>query len=574
MPVIKVDDYNGNVFTYNDSQMIAHGGEASIYVPSGSSEYPGSKYLLKVFTSTDKNVLNEKYRKISAMLELAPSGSSANPYIDGNNNKKIYLAWPEKLVRNLNTGEFIGYLMRKVDNAANIGDLFNVNKMKRKGIRELDIRTKLEIASQLTYIFWELHRKGVSGFDGNVTNYLISRNGQVTLIDCDSFRIDAGRYTYKGDSWTEGYVAPEYINAYETGRSVELSKDGDEYILALFIFKILMDGTDPFSGSVKPGYDVKRYGKGANVSEFRMVRGLYTYGSNNHIYNKRPGSPDANIFIPKKLQKMFIQCFEQGVTQIKQRPKSEEWNQAIRECLTDIANGNLKNLKSSYSNVSKTDKCNPIMLALDVTPSMVNETRAWNPLLEALRSMMDTFKDMNANEPGFDMASVELSVLTYATNVNVVDDFTTLNNALLDKYRGVNGAPISIVNELTNIERVVDTAIKRIEAYTNTKDRLGEVYRKPKLIIFTDGINCGTIYNSSEEFYKAIEPYKRKIDIICVALGQIYDARSRAIQGELLKNISSDGKFYRFENNDELNNKLKDFLRWVSVSTNITAKRA
>ena len=171
-------------------EKLGGGGEASIFACPDLPEY-----VAKIFsTPPDRN----KVAKLAAMTE---AGHVALTRIT---------AWPVDLLAD-SRGAVRGFIMPRVSARRNIHELYSPKS--RAGVfPEADFLFLTHVCTNIARAFAVVHLYGHVIGDVNHGNLLVSPNGTVTLIDCDSFQFRNGSKIFTCDVGTDLFTPPELHN--------------------------------------------------------------------------------------------------------------------------------------------------------------------------------------------------------------------------------------------------------------------------------------------------------------------------------------------------------------------------
>ncbi|MDR2590467.1 MAG: hypothetical protein LBC71_05735 [Oscillospiraceae bacterium] len=182
-------------------------------------------------------------------------------------------------------------------------------------IRFPSVKSRLKIAINLCSTIDELHKKGYVVGDFNHNNIGVNYStGQVYFMDCDSF------HTTDDD---EG-------------------KESDLFCLAIFIFKLLMNGVDPFKGVEYEAVDL-------TTSPFI---GNETIERDTYIF--KPDKKATAVFcppeqsLPPEILELFNRAFIDGITNPSERPTATEWYMVLNRFLSDDLTQCDNNLRHQY----------------------------------------------------------------------------------------------------------------------------------------------------------------------------------------------------------------------------------
>jgi len=109
---------------------------------------------------------------------------------------------------------------------------------------------------------------------------------------------------------------PEFNPPENPGRKKEIS--WDLFILGIIFYKV-MCGVHPFFGTCKPPY------QNCTLPELKIREGLFPFWKKANYFEVIPtGHLTFNQF-PELVQKLFINCFDDGVTNPNVRPNTVDW---------------------------------------------------------------------------------------------------------------------------------------------------------------------------------------------------------------------------------------------------------
>ena len=249
---------------------------------------------------------NSKEDKIRAMIKTSNQPTPETPADDDFRS----IVWPQEIVEDASTGEFLGYAMPREDlDTASNALLF--------ALSDADWTNRLAAALNLAIMVDTIHQHGHAIGDFNEGNILIA-DGYIKLIDCDGFHIKDGIRVYSGETFKPRYSPPE-------GRPQKISdvRKADRFCLAIHIFQFLMDGEHPYR---VPGKD----GVPGNFRD-KIKQNSFPYSDSSVSLPQDLQQKYDNL--PQKIQEKFELCFEQGKSEESLRPRAEEW----RDVLMDVA---------------------------------------------------------------------------------------------------------------------------------------------------------------------------------------------------------------------------------------------
>jgi len=216
-------------------ERIGGGGEGDVFAVIGQ---PGSAAKIwKRGGDADKSA-----RKVQIMSQRPASRQAENGYT---------IAWPQDLLYEDGTQRrIVGYTMRRIPGEwENIIDYCSpVAAQKLAHTRGQDITAirRRRIAYNLCRAVNAIHQSGYVIGDINDQNIMVSRNGEIAVIDCDSFQVEDDR----GEKLTTDRVRQEFqppeIQRLNTSRDVPRDYDHDAFALAVLLFKLLCEGQHPY----------------------------------------------------------------------------------------------------------------------------------------------------------------------------------------------------------------------------------------------------------------------------------------------------------------------------------------
>jgi len=332
--------------TKTKGKLISDGGEGYIY------EVQDEPYqLMKIFKDTDLSgapiVTDDLNAKLGYMVKNPPEVLIS----------KGAVAWPlERISKN---GKLSGFIMPKLNVDEHIQRTYSYRHPKLEAsdyARFPSVKSRIKIAINLCSAIDELHRKGYVFGDFNHHNVGVNYStGQVCFMDCDSFHItdDSGK-VHRTNVIMPGYLAPEIIahcnKERAAGHDYDLdkvalptfTKESDLFCLAIHIFKLLMNGVDPFRG-------VEYDSVGSTASPFMGNEAI-----ERDAYVFKQGKKAAAVFcppaesLPPDILELFKKAFIDGREDPSQRPSAADWYITLNRLLTDDLKQCESNIKHQY----------------------------------------------------------------------------------------------------------------------------------------------------------------------------------------------------------------------------------
>lgn len=293
---------------------VGQGGEATVYRIEGRADL-----LAKIFEPAPRPNYEAK---LAWMMAHQPD----NPTQASNHAS---LAWPCGLLYGTDR-RLAGYLMPYVRQSVPALAVFNPRRRSRI-LPTFDRRYLYRAARNLSTAAAALHLSGYVVGDLNESNILINPSALVTLIDTDSFQVQAeerGRLTvHHCPVGKLEYTPPEL-----QGRSLEevvRLPEHDNFAMAVLIFQLLMDGSHPFRAQWLGSGDPP-------ALEVRIRQGLFPYAAKPAAPIRPPrGAPSLDTLHPE-LAELFRTCFIEGHALPARRPTAQDWRKALREAEKDL----------------------------------------------------------------------------------------------------------------------------------------------------------------------------------------------------------------------------------------------
>ena len=324
--------YNG--MPYTKGRMLNDGGEGYIY-----EVLENPKLLVKIYKDKDVSgapiVTPDLHSKLTYMKNNPPE----------NLVQKGIVAWPIELLEN-ESGGLTGFVMPKLDLDEHLKRAYSYRHPSLEAAEYNlfpSVRSRISIAINLCSALHELHKKGYVIGDFNHANIGVNYStGQIYFMDCDSFHItdDQGK-VHRTSVIMSGYLAPEIINHCNEERAKgkpynldqvalpTFTDESDLFCLAIHIFKLLMNGVDPFLG-VK--YDATGSQAAPFVGNDAIERNSYVF---------RPGNKPSAVFcppaesLPPAILDLFNRAFIEGRAEPLVRPNEADWYNALSRYLSN-----------------------------------------------------------------------------------------------------------------------------------------------------------------------------------------------------------------------------------------------
>ncbi len=234
-------------------------------------------------------------------------------------------AWPAELVVD-GQGRTRGFLMRKAGSSAEAHQLYTP-KSRAQSFPEADFRFLLHVAANVVRAFGTIHQAGYVIGDVNHAQVLVGRDGRVTLIDCDSFQVEAQGRLYTCDVGSPLFTPPELQG--RTFRGLRRTADHDRFGLAVLLFQLLFMGRHPYAGvpldraqstEIEAAIKVNRFAYG----EDQRARGM----------QQPPGTLPLSIY-GAGIADLFERAFARSP--VTARPDESSWLELLKALQADLA---------------------------------------------------------------------------------------------------------------------------------------------------------------------------------------------------------------------------------------------
>ena len=275
-------------------KLIGAGGEGAVYEDRNDPHM-----VIKVLHQ--QHATPERSAKLEAMCNNPPQNAQA-------------LSWPDAV--ETNTGG-IRYRMPRASGKAGTAYRFiSANERRHLPERQQEYEYRTRIGVKIAEAFRWLHTIHVRIGDVNPSNILVSDDGSVMLIDCDSFQIPGppGHQPYPCVVGSPEYTAPEIDDFRRQFRS----QDSDNFALAVLLYQLLGNGSHPYQGVDASAADA--------VSSIReRIKGhRFAHQPQGGLWRPTPGQVRSWRAMPEAVRNAFRQAFSPGAPHIG-RPTADAW---------------------------------------------------------------------------------------------------------------------------------------------------------------------------------------------------------------------------------------------------------
>ena len=229
--------------------------------------------------------------------------------------RPVGVAWPQALIFDAR-GEWLGYVMPRVTSTElqqTLQRVWGAQPPSRQQLVHYARRALARVAA--------VHAAGALVGDLQPKNFLVASDGELTLIDADSFQLD-------------GYPCPvgivEYLHPDLLGRDLKTLLRTDEherFAVATLMFQILMGRQAPYA----------RIGGGTPLENQRAARFPYRRGRDGRaLVPHGPDGPAARMWshLPYEIQQAFLLAFDHRVG-----PELVTWETLLADYAKEVARG-------------------------------------------------------------------------------------------------------------------------------------------------------------------------------------------------------------------------------------------
>ena len=290
--------------------LIEAGGEGTVYEDRND---PGM--VIKVLHP--QYATPERYAKLRTMCGNPPQNSQA-------------LSWPNDVETD---GGGLQYRMPKASpGASKLYRFVSANERRQLPPRQQEYEYRARLGVKIAEAFRELHVIHVRIGDVNPSNILVSGDGSVMLIDCDSFQIPGppGHQPYPCVVGSPEYTAPEIDDFRRQFRS----HDSDNFALAVLLYQLLGNGSHPYQGIDASADDAV-----SNIRE-RIKQHRFAHQPREGRWRPTLGQVRSWRSMPEPVRNAFEQAFSPGASHIG-RPTADAWVSILNRNAPVAGTGNL-----------------------------------------------------------------------------------------------------------------------------------------------------------------------------------------------------------------------------------------
>ena len=323
---------------------LGRGGEGAVYEVQGNPSLVAKLYLAHIPPA--------KAIKLTAMM-----GTVTQELLR-------VAAWPTSVI--LEGNRVSGLLMPKVTGYEELHQLYGP-KHRRKQFPEADWGFLVHTARNLAAAINTVHRHGHVVGDLNQNNLVVSKEGTIKLIDCDSFQISVNGSKHLCEVGVPDFTPPELHGRSFAG--VVRTANHDAFGLAVTIFHLLFLGRHPFAG---------RFQGGGDMPIERAIR-EYRFAYSQHAATRQMLPPPTTLALAHLsygIASLFERAFAPGGER-GGRPTAQEWFTAIgnyqrelRRCATAGAHAYHQSLSlCPLCEIERTIKSDLFLVVLAAAPA-------------------------------------------------------------------------------------------------------------------------------------------------------------------------------------------------------------
>lgn len=282
------------------------GGEGAVFAITGDD-----RYVAKIYHQA---VSFEKAQKLRAMVDLAVPELTA------------FASWPMGTLHEGRKGPIVGTLLPRVNGYVSLQNLYSPAHRRVK-YPDKDWSFLLHVAVNCAAAFDSIHQNSHVIGDVNQGNLLVSAQGKVFLIDCDSFQVCFHDHLFPCEVGVGHFTAPELQG--HSFRGIRRTTNHDNFGLAVLLFHLLFLGRHPYAGCYA--------GAGEMPIERAIQEFRFAFGRHAGVLGMNPpwGMLPIEQIAPS-LAALFERAFNRGSERPAARPPAKQWYDALRTLQTRI----------------------------------------------------------------------------------------------------------------------------------------------------------------------------------------------------------------------------------------------
>lgn len=254
------------------------------------------------------------------------------------------IIWVKNIV--FESGTFAGFTMNFA-NGINLEKFLNDRWWRKNETKDWDkfklesengLDNRLKLCLNIAKAVYILHQnKDISIVDIKPSNFIINKNGLVSIIDIDNIEIaDNGKVIYSAQVISTDYSPPEFHKGLDYKKNIA-SQNWDNFSLAIVFYNILC-GIHPFTGGCISPYET--------CSDYpdMIKNGLFPHGKKSKYFNFIHPLHSNFLKLNHNIQSLFIQCFDNGHESPHLRPSAEDWCRSLSTTSFLISRPNITEL--------------------------------------------------------------------------------------------------------------------------------------------------------------------------------------------------------------------------------------
>ncbi len=252
----------------------------------------------------------ERIAKLRAMIDLADP------------DLLRIAAFPVDTVHDTPGGPVVGFLMPRLSGHKELHKLSHPMDRARD-FPEVGYDFLIHVGANIARAFAVLHAHGLVVGDVNESSIMVSLDGTVMCIDCDSMQLTArdGR-VFSCDVGKPEFQPPEILRGLTSFRGLRRTPSHDVFGLGVVLFQLLMFGWHPFAVRMLTGEQTPI---GDNIVNGRFAHAL---GFRSADYTRPPHALDTAIF-PDYVRDLFERTFIED----RERPEPIAFSEALERLL-------------------------------------------------------------------------------------------------------------------------------------------------------------------------------------------------------------------------------------------------
>jgi hypothetical protein len=303
--------------------LLGKGGEAGVYAVAGKANLVAKIYHVHSAGIADK---------LKAMVDHPPADATQR-------KGHISICWPESML--FDSGKHcLGFLMPLLDRSRH-RELFHLYNPQDRHVQAPNFTWAylLKAAENISIVVESIHAKGYVIGDVNESNFFVSDQALVTLVDCDSMQVRTPSAIFRCTVAKPEYLAPELQG--KDLSVVDRGPEHDSFALAVLLFLLLMEGIHPYSGIWNGAGDPP-------AMETRIAAGDSPYAGSPRV-KPMPSSPPFDL-LPASLRALFVQAFGHGHSHPSARPTAHQWREALQQVQLATCSSNKQHVFPKHLN--------------------------------------------------------------------------------------------------------------------------------------------------------------------------------------------------------------------------------